>query len=125
MNIPFFPYNKAFIKYKSEFGLALNEIIFNGQYIFGDQLTEFEQNIATYTNSKYCIGIANATDGLEMMMQYIKLKNTDEVILSSHTMIATLSAIVHSGAKPVPVDINLDGTINIDSIVFHSLHCDN
>ena len=98
MNIPFFPYNKAFIKYKSEFGLALNEIIFNGQYIFGDQLTEFEQNIATYTNSKYCIGIANATDGLEMMMQYIKLKNTDEVILSSHTMIATLSAIVHSNS---------------------------
>lgn len=116
MQVPFFPYKNAFTKYQDAFQGALKDIIESGQYIFGDHLVKFENSIAEYTKSKYCLGIANATDGLEMMMQYMNLKENDEVILSSHTMVATLSAIIHSRAKPVPVDIQLDGTISLDSI---------
>ena len=71
MQVPFFPYNNAFTKYQDAFQGALKDIIESGQYIFGDHLVEFENSIAEYTKSKYCLGIANATDGLEMMMQYL------------------------------------------------------
>ncbi len=116
MNVPFFNYKKAFTQYRSEFHEALDKIIDNGQFIFGDELLKFEQNIESFVNAKHCVGVGNATDALEMMMSYIDLKSEDEVILASHTMIATLSAIVQGGGKPVPVDISHDGSINFNSI---------
>ena len=111
MQVPFFPYNKIFSKYSDRFKSNLEKVIESGQYILGNDLAEFEKNISLRIQNKYCIGVANATDALEMMMSYHNFNKDDEIILSSHTMIATLSAIIHAGAKPVPVDINLDGTI--------------
>ena len=111
MNIPFFPYNKIFQNYSEKFRITLDNILTNGQYILGKELQTFEKNISLKIKNKYCIGVANATDALEIMMSYHNFKSSDEIILSSHTMIATLSAIIHAGATPVPVDIQLDGTI--------------
>ncbi len=117
MNIPFFPYNKTFLQYKENFKNILDEIIDNGQFILGNNLEEFENNIANQVGCKFCLGVANATDALEMMVEYNNFTNKDEIILSSHTMIATLSSIIRSGAKPVPVDITLDGSICPKSIL--------
>ena len=111
MIVPFFPYNKIFSDYKENFKLNLDKIISSGQFILGEDLLTFEKNISRKIKNKYCIGVANATDALEIMMSYHNFKSKDEIILSSHTMIATLSAIIHSGALPVPVDIQSDGTI--------------
>ena len=35
-----------------------------GRYIMQKELKNFEKNFAKFTNSKYCIGVSNATDGL-------------------------------------------------------------
>ncbi len=117
MKIPFFPYNRAFKKYHDLFLNELSNIIKNGQYIFGESLQKLERRIADYTGAKYCIGVGNATDALEMMLEYHNFSREDEIILSSHTMIATLSSIVRSSAKPVPVDIQEDGLICPKSIL--------
>ena len=60
--------------------------------------------------------MGNATDALEIMMSYHNFKSHDEIILSSHTMIATLSSIINAKALPVPVDIQPDGTICAEDI---------
>ena len=49
----------------------------------------------------------------------MKLKPGDEVICSSHTMIATASSIKFAGGVPVPVDIGKDGLIDPESIIQH------
>ena len=116
MKVPFFPYKDIFIEYKKSFHEKLDQILDGGQYIFGDELKKFENSINKYVGSKYCLGVANATDALEMMLEFNNFQVEDEIILPSHTMVATLSAIVRSSAIPVPVDINMDGTISIESI---------
>ena len=47
----------------------------------------------------------------------MNLKPGDEIICSSHTMIATASSIKFAGGVPVPVDIGPDGMIDPDSII--------
>ena len=111
MLVPFFPYKDIFKSYRNLFHTSLDKIIDEGQYIFGDELLNFEESISKNIENKHCIGVANATDALEMMLSYHNFSADDEVILSSHTMVATLSAIIHANAKPVPVDIQTDGTI--------------
>ena len=76
------------------------------------ELDDFEKYLSLFTESKYAIGVANATDGLELAIHSLNLSPGDQVICSSHTMLATASAIKLSGAIPVPVDIGLDGLID-------------
>jgi len=75
-------------------------------------LRDFETSLTTYTGAKHAMGVANATDGLEICWQAIGLRPGDEVIVSSHTMLATASAVVAAGGKPIPVDIGVDNLID-------------
>jgi dTDP-4-amino-4,6-dideoxygalactose transaminase len=94
----------------------LEDVGARGAYIMQRDLVEFEKKLATYTNSKYSVGVGNATDGLELAWLAIGLKKGDEVIISSHTMIATASAIITAGGTPVPVDIGEDNLIDVDAV---------
>jgi dTDP-4-amino-4,6-dideoxygalactose transaminase len=78
-------------------------------------LEEFENALAKYTGSKYAVGVANATDGLQIGLMAGGLKKGGEVIISSHTMIATASAIHFAGGVPVPVDCGKDLMIDLSS----------
>ena len=54
------------------------------------------------------IGVANATDGLLIALRAAGVEPGDEVIFSSHTMVATAAAIHFAGAIPVPVECGAD-----------------
>ena len=72
-------------------------------------------NLALYTSSPYAVGVANATDGLEIAWMSIGLDPGDEVICCSHTMLATVF-IRMAGGTPIPVDLGPDGLIDPDAI---------
>ena len=81
-----------------------------------EDLVSFEQALREFTGSKHSVGVGNATDAMEIFLQAIGVKEGDEIIISSHTMLATASAIVANGARPIPVDIGQDNLIDPDSI---------
>lgn len=65
----------------------------------------FEEQIAEYTGSKYCIVVNNGTISLTLMAIAAGVKYGDEVIVPNYTMIATPNSIKMIGAKPVFVDV--------------------
>ena len=74
--------------------------------------TRFEKNLATFTGSRHVLGVANATDGLLIALRASGVGPGDEVIFSSHTMVATAAAIHFAGATPVPVECASDHLID-------------
>ena len=80
------------------------------------ELSRFESELASYTGANYSVGVGNATDGMEIYLEAIGLSQGDEVIISSHTMLATASAVRVAGGVPIPVDIGYDNLINPDAI---------
>ena len=114
--VPFFDYPRLFLDNKAEIQAVLEDVGKRGAYIMQRDLIEFENKIAQYTGSKFAVGVGNATDGLELCWLAIGLKKGDQVIISSHTMLATASAIITAGGTPVPVDIGEDGLIDVDAI---------
>jgi dTDP-4-amino-4,6-dideoxygalactose transaminase len=114
--VPFFDYSRLFLDNKAEMQAVLEDVGKRGAYIMQRDLVEFENGLAKYTGSKFAIGVGNATDGLELCWLAIGLKKGDEVIISSHTMLATASAIITAGGTPVPVDIGDDGLIDVDVV---------
>jgi len=116
MNIPFFNYPELYKQHREDLLRVFDDTASKGAYILQDELKAFEEKIATYTSNKYCLGVGNATDALELLLLASGLKDGDEVIVSSHTMIATASAIKFTGATPVPADIGPDGMMDPSSI---------
>jgi len=116
MKVPFFNYPSVYKRYKADFIRILDEVGNRGAFIMQDDLEKFEETIATYSNCNYAVGVGNATDALEMLIQVSDIKKDDEVIISTHTMIATASAISANGAIPVPVECGTDHLIDPESI---------
>ena len=116
MKVPFFNYPHVFTAQENEFLRILKDVGSRGAFIMQQDLQDFEQRIADYCGSKYAVGVANATDGLQLGLMAGGIEAGDEIIICSHTMIATASAIHFAGAIPVPVDVGSDHTIDPDAI---------
>ena len=114
--VPFFDYPRLFLDEKKELLEIFERVGTRGAFIMQADNKEFESNLAKYVGSKFAIGVGNATDGLELAWLSVGLKKGDEVILSSHTMLATASAVVTAGGTPVPVDIGYDRLIDPEAI---------
>jgi len=116
MKIPFFNYQGLYQTDKDKYLEIFDNVCREGAFIMQEDLSNFEKSLAEYVHSKYAIGVANGTDAMELALLTLKLKPEDEIIISTHTMLATASSIIIGGAKPVPVDIGDDYLINYESI---------
>ena len=112
MNVPFFNYPHVFADQRQEFIGIFSNVCERGAFIMQSDLTDFEKNLANYAGSKHAVGVANATDGLQMLLMAAGISYGDEVIICSHTMVATASAVHFAGGVPVPVDAGPDHLID-------------
>lgn len=102
---------------RSEIDYAIKRVLDNSYYIDGPFLKQFEQEWAEYCGTKYCVGVGNGLEGIKLSLLALGIKEDDEVIIPSHTFIATALAVSNCGAKPVFVEVNEDDClINPDKI---------
>ena len=99
---------KRFLKNKTTETKIIKDVLVSNKYILGDNVKLFEKNFSKFIGSKYAVGVANATDAIELIMNNHNIKNNDEVITVSHTATGTISAIISCGATPVLNDIDDD-----------------
>lgn len=116
-SIPFFDYPRLYLDRREEFLNVFDQVSSRGAFILQKDVDQFEQALAAFTSSQYAIGVANATDGLELAWMAINLRPGDEVICCSHTMLATASAIKMAGGIPVPVELGADNLIDPEAVL--------
>jgi len=114
-NIPFFNYPWLYQQDKEQLTNIFQEVSNRGAFIMQNDLAEFEDRLSAYTGAR-ALGVANATDALQLLMKAGGIGIDDEVIFCSHTMVATASAIKFTGATPVPVEAGSDHLIDPSSI---------
>jgi len=95
---------------------VLLDVMRRGAFILQKDLTEFEANLAKFVGAKYAFGVANGTDALIIALRAAGIKPGDEVILPSHTYIATAAAVHFVGATPVLVECGTDHLIDPASV---------
>jgi perosamine synthetase len=82
-----------------------------------DYITRFENSFAEYVGSRYAMATSSCTGALHLSLMALGIGPGDEVIVPDVTWVATASAVMYTGAKPVFADINSnDWTVNLDSI---------
>lgn len=113
MNIPLLNLKRQYKNIEEEVNANVLECFKNAQYIMGENVKQFEKEIAEKIGVKHAITVGNGTDALIIALKSLGIKEGDEVITTDYTFFATAEAIRFVGATPVFCDVELD-TYNID-----------
>jgi dTDP-4-amino-4,6-dideoxygalactose transaminase len=111
-SIPFFRYPHLFNQQRDELLAAVLDVMERGAYILQNDLVEFERRLAEYVGVPHALGVANGTDSMIIGLRAMGVKPGDEIILPSHTYIATAAAVHFAGATPMLVDCGSDHLID-------------
>jgi len=98
---------------KKEIDKAILGVLNGGRYILGENVKKFEDEFADYCGVRYCVGVGNGLNALELILKAYGIGNGDEVIVPANTYIATVLAVSNVGATPVFVEPE-EITFNID-----------
>ncbi len=72
----------------------------------GPEVTKLEENLASFSGSKYVFSCANGTDALQLALMALGVGPGDAVFAPSFTFVATVEAVRLVGAQPVFVDVD-------------------
>ncbi len=87
---------------------AVTEVLRSGWLTYGPKVREFGQACADYLDVPCAVPVASCSAGLFLTLKAMGIGPGDEVVLPSMTFIATLTAVIHCGARPVLADIDPD-----------------
>ncbi len=102
---------------RKELLTAFEASLDSSAFIQGKPVAAFEKEFAAYTGSTHCLGVANGTDALELLLEAWGVGHGHEVIVPSMTFAATGEAPARQGATPLLADVD-DSTLclNLDGI---------
>jgi dTDP-4-amino-4,6-dideoxygalactose transaminase len=111
--IPLVDLKAQYASIKTEIDSAVSEVLESCQFILGPRVEDFETSFADYCQARFAFGVNSGTSAIHLALLAAGVGPGDEVITVSYTFVATVAAILYTGAKPVFVDID-PLTCNID-----------
>jgi len=106
--IPFFPYADLFKRDEAALTEVMMGVCRRGAYIQQQECRDFDANLAKFMGVKHAFGVANGTDAILIGLKAVGIGPGDEVILPSHTYIATAASVHLVGATPVLAECGPD-----------------
>ncbi|MDP2782150.1 DegT/DnrJ/EryC1/StrS aminotransferase family protein [Devosia sp.] len=113
MNVPFLDLKASYLELQSEIDTAIQRVLHSGSYIGGAEVEAFENEFADFCGARHVVGVANGLDALRLALLALGVGPGDEIIVPSHTFIATWLSVSQCGATPVPVE-PIEGGFNMD-----------
>ena len=116
MKIPLLDLKAQYAAIKDEINKALISVAESQYFILGPEIKKLEETVASYTGTKYAIGVSSGTDALLIALMAIDIKPGDEVILPTYSFFATAGVVARLNAIPIfvdsdPVSFNIDPKI--------------
>ena len=115
--IKFLDLQKINLSHQQEIEEKLVNVFRTGWYLLGNEVKNFETNLAAYIGAPNAVGVANGLDALRLIFKaYLELgqlKVGDEVIVPANTYIASILAITDNRLKPVFAEPEI-GNYNLD-----------
>jgi len=88
-------------------------VLDSGHLVAGSQVRAFEEAFAAYLGLPFAAATSSGTTALQVALEALGVGRGDAVITTPFTFVATANAILHTGARPVFVDVD-ERTANLD-----------
>jgi dTDP-4-amino-4,6-dideoxygalactose transaminase len=106
MNVPFMDLKSQYAAIKDDVLAAVAEVLESASFVLGKEVTAFEEEFAAFSGAQHGIAVNSGTSALHLALLAAGVGPGDEVITVPCTFVATVAAIVYTGATPVFVDID-------------------
>src|SRR3989304_2298338 len=106
--VPFCDPRSHYANHRADIDTGIAECLSKGDLVYREQLHRFEENLAAFVGTRYAVGVNSGDHALHFSLLAAGIGPGDEVITVAHPFGATVSAIVHCGARPVLVDVRDD-----------------
>lgn len=127
MKVNFADLNYQYKVLKKKIDNNLKKIFYKSAFIGGSFVTKLEKDFSQYCNVKYCIGVGNGTDAIEIAIQSLNLKKNSEIIIPANTFIATAEAVIRSGHRVKFIDVHYKNNLldeeKLDKIINKNTSC--
>ncbi len=91
---------------KQEIDAAITRVLESGQFVLGAEVADFEREFAAYSRASHCIALNSGTSALHLALLAAGVGPGDEVITVPFTFVASVAAVIYTGARPILVDID-------------------
>ncbi len=113
MNVPFLDLAVPHSAIRAELDAAIAGVLDSSVYVGGHEVESFEAEFAQFAGAPHAVGVANGLEALQLALLACEVGPGDEVLVPSHTFIASWLAVTHCGGIPIPVEPE-PGGFNID-----------
>jgi dTDP-4-amino-4,6-dideoxygalactose transaminase len=104
--VPFLDLKTQYQSIQAEVQQVLNRVLDSCAFILGEEVEAFEQEFAAYCGTRYGVAVNSGTSALHLALLAAGVGPGDEVVTVPFTFVATVAAILYTGARPVFVDID-------------------
>lgn len=113
MHVPFVDLKKQTVGIRAEVDVAIAEVVSDAAFVLGPAVEAFEAEFARYCGVAHAVGVSSGTAALHLALLAVGVGPGDEVITVPNTFVATVEAILYTGATPKFVDVE-PKTYNMD-----------
>ena len=107
------PFRRQWEDTRSDVLNAVEAVGESGWYILGERVRRFEERIAAYCGRAHAVGCASGLDAIELALRVAGLQSGDKVLTTPLSAFATTLAIVRAGGRPVFVDTDEFGLLDL------------
>jgi dTDP-4-amino-4,6-dideoxygalactose transaminase len=104
--VPFVDLARQHAALESDLQAAFTRVVGASAFILGEEVERFEDDFASMCEVQHCVGVNSGTAALTIALEALGIGPGDDVIVPSHTFVATALAVVDVGATPVCVDVD-------------------
>ena len=113
MKVPQFDLTRQYARLEAEMEAALRRVLRTGRFILGPEGEAFEAECAEYLGVSHAVGVASGSDALKLLLQALDVEPEAEVITPAFSFVASATAALQVGARPVFVDVE-PATLTLD-----------
>ena len=113
MEVPFVDLRSEHRILRDELNEAIQQVMERSDFALGKDVSLFEEEFARFCDTEYAVGLDSGLSALELSLRAYGIGPGDEVIVPTHTFVATAAAVTFAGARPVFVDVE-KSTYNMD-----------
>jgi dTDP-4-amino-4,6-dideoxygalactose transaminase len=104
--IKFLDLHAQYLSIQPEVDAAIAGVIERSAFVGGADVAAFEREFAAYQQAAHCVGVANGTDAIEIVLEAMGLPSGSEVIVPANSFIASSESVTRVGLRVVFADVD-------------------
>jgi dTDP-4-amino-4,6-dideoxygalactose transaminase len=113
VTIPQFDLTRQYARIAPEIETALHRVLASGRFILGAEGEALEREVADAVGVDHAIGVGSGSDALRLLLAALDIGPGDEVVTPAFSFVASATAALQVGARPVFVDVDAT-TLTLD-----------